>query len=551
MQTSFEAIIRQPGRPDRVVALVPGITLFGRSEECDVPLPDLGVSRRHLRLNVRPNDVLAEDLRSGNGTFMHGHRIEGTVLLNPGELLEIEPFTIELRRTQRHETPPTPESRREASARVDVIGGPSLAQGSYVITPAGLSIGRSEFRDLVILDPAASRHHCDIVFQSDHWRLVDNGSSNGVHLNDERVRDARLTHGDLLRVGNTELRFFDLGDTPGHSIPPTGAKREWTQELSLPLPDPAEVPPVEDEDSTGPSRSERISLAENSVNTQTLGQSGLNLLPVSVGFAAVAVLALAATILVGLAALLLLPPQPVGLLAEAPEPSPPTWHLELDASRPNATVSELFEQGVQHMRGREPGPALEAFYQVLLAEPGNRAAERLSYTAAEHLLLSKLEKDVNRAAAAREAYEAERDELLEAWPRRSAASALAERFRDDPVVIARTGWEASEDEIAVTAAIDEGIRLAQDGSWVKARAQLDDAMAKTRNPALRDRASIGKAAAAQRLTRQIAPHWTAGVIAEIQGDHDRARSHYQRVIERDPAHVSAQLRLERLDRSAP
>ena len=50
--------------------------LIGRSEECDVrPLSD-EVSRRHCVVTIGPADAWIEDLKSRNGTFVNGDRIE-------------------------------------------------------------------------------------------------------------------------------------------------------------------------------------------------------------------------------------------------------------------------------------------------------------------------------------------------------------------------------------------------------------------------------------------------------------------------------------------
>ena len=56
--------------------------LIGRSEECDVrPLSD-EVSRRHCVVTVGPADAWIEDLKSRNGTFVNGDRIEGRPVQN-------------------------------------------------------------------------------------------------------------------------------------------------------------------------------------------------------------------------------------------------------------------------------------------------------------------------------------------------------------------------------------------------------------------------------------------------------------------------------------
>lgn len=552
MQSTFEVIIRQPGKPERVVPLVPGITLMGRSEECDLPLQDLGVSRRHARLHIRPDQVFVEDLNSGNGTWLRGRRIEGTSPLRPGEVVQIDPFSLELRQSGPAPGHVSREPQGVAHARVDVIAGPRLAQTSYLVASSGLSIGRSENRDLVILDPAASRHHCDILLQNGQWRLIDNGSSNGVHLNEERILDARLSHGDVIRVGNTELRFIDLGverptvpsAVPIHDPEPSpvsGRGGDWTQELSLPMPqDLDDVDPLIDFDDDGDYR-------PTHTITHTLSQPLLPWLPVSLGFVAVGLISLASVLALGIGILLVLGPRgPSVPLPENPPVAPPTWSLKLSNEGGDPSVDELFKRGVASMKERDPGKALEAFYQVLLIEPGNRAAERLSYTAGEHLVLQSMESVMTEARSERTKLEAERDELLKAWPRSSAKKALSERFRDDPVVLKRTNWPPSETETKIAASLDSAMRLANEGEWTKAIETFDEALTATRNPALRERAHLGKTSARRALSASVASYWRDGVTAQAQGDLIRARAAFDKVLELDPHNPSAKARLAKL-----
>jgi len=65
--------------------------LIGRAEECDVrPLSD-EVSRRHCAVIVGPADVWVEDLKSRNGTFVNGIRIEPAtrMKLADGDLIRV------------------------------------------------------------------------------------------------------------------------------------------------------------------------------------------------------------------------------------------------------------------------------------------------------------------------------------------------------------------------------------------------------------------------------------------------------------------------------
>ncbi|MGE0790049.1 MAG: FHA domain-containing protein [Sandaracinaceae bacterium] len=54
---------------------VPLYIVIGRSEDCDVVLPDASVSGRHARLSWRGAKILIEDLGSANGTWVDGKKV--------------------------------------------------------------------------------------------------------------------------------------------------------------------------------------------------------------------------------------------------------------------------------------------------------------------------------------------------------------------------------------------------------------------------------------------------------------------------------------------
>jgi hypothetical protein len=63
-----------------------GLTLVGRSPECDIFLDDVTVSRRHAEI-VRDGDSFTiRDLGSLNGTYVNRKRIESVVLQNDDEV---------------------------------------------------------------------------------------------------------------------------------------------------------------------------------------------------------------------------------------------------------------------------------------------------------------------------------------------------------------------------------------------------------------------------------------------------------------------------------
>ena len=161
MIESVEVVIRQPGFPDRVVALHEGATRIGRSEDNELVLSDVGVSRRHAQVYWSGSECLIEDLGSGNGTYHRGQRVQSHQLADGDEVV-IDPFLV-LFRIRGGDARQGGGQAAGAGARLDVIVGTGLAGASYPIMGSGLSIGRAEDRDVVIPDPAASRHHCQIL----------------------------------------------------------------------------------------------------------------------------------------------------------------------------------------------------------------------------------------------------------------------------------------------------------------------------------------------------------------------------------------------------
>lgn len=71
-----------------------GDTLLGRSAMCHVTIEDPLVSRQHSRIRILSDSATLEDLSSRNGTFVNGHPIEGSHLLEDGDRIRIG--TLEL-----------------------------------------------------------------------------------------------------------------------------------------------------------------------------------------------------------------------------------------------------------------------------------------------------------------------------------------------------------------------------------------------------------------------------------------------------------------------
>lgn len=70
------------------------------------------------------------------------------------------------------------------------------------------SIGRDSESDIPLKDPLVSRDHARLTRIYDDYYLEDLESTNGTLLNDRVVTKHILRHGDRLRIGRFDLRFY-------------------------------------------------------------------------------------------------------------------------------------------------------------------------------------------------------------------------------------------------------------------------------------------------------------------------------------------------------
>lgn len=68
---------------------IEGERLFGRSPECNFPLQDPEVSRRHATVYVSPRGLVVRDEGSANGTFVNGQRIEAPTVLSHNDTIRM------------------------------------------------------------------------------------------------------------------------------------------------------------------------------------------------------------------------------------------------------------------------------------------------------------------------------------------------------------------------------------------------------------------------------------------------------------------------------
>ena len=98
----------------------------------------------------------------------------------------------------------------EDAAALDLAHAPAalvLGGKRHELANRALVLGRSRDSDIPVDDPNVSRRHAEIRHEDGAYWIVDLGSTNGVTVNGERVKRAKLEPDDTVVLGTTELRF--------------------------------------------------------------------------------------------------------------------------------------------------------------------------------------------------------------------------------------------------------------------------------------------------------------------------------------------------------
>jgi len=82
-------------------------------------------------------------------------------------------------------------------------GGETLA-----LSGALINLGRSRDNHIVLEDAHVSRHHAQIRLRFGAYMLFDSNSQTGTWVNDVQIREHRLLMGDVIRIGKTQILYF-------------------------------------------------------------------------------------------------------------------------------------------------------------------------------------------------------------------------------------------------------------------------------------------------------------------------------------------------------
>jgi pSer/pThr/pTyr-binding forkhead associated (FHA) protein len=121
--------------------------------------------------------------------------------------------------SQAHAPRAQPPSRPQAPAHVPpVVRAPTrgvlivvsgeLAGRRVDVGAQPITIGKGPATLQISDDPAVSTRHAELALRGGAFVVTDLGSTNGTFVNSQRIaQPTRLGDGDLLRFGNTQMKF--------------------------------------------------------------------------------------------------------------------------------------------------------------------------------------------------------------------------------------------------------------------------------------------------------------------------------------------------------
>lgn len=78
---------------------------------------------------------------------------------------------------------------------------------SYELKVEKTTVGRVEDNAFQIPEASVSSHHCEVVQRGNEFLVRDLNSTNGSYINGEKIAEAVLKPGQILRLGQVELRL--------------------------------------------------------------------------------------------------------------------------------------------------------------------------------------------------------------------------------------------------------------------------------------------------------------------------------------------------------
>ncbi|MGE5443647.1 MAG: FHA domain-containing protein [Ignavibacteriales bacterium] len=202
-------------------------TTIGRTQENDIVIKNLAVSRHHAKIYAKDGKVVIKDLGSANGTFVNGARAE-EVELSTGDVILIGKYVLKLYNEEALR--PIEDSAPQGdggTVMVDAITREQFlerlkseltSQTPKLISSEGkeikisnefFTIGKGYKSKLKIDGMFIKNPHAKIFKQPDGaYRIISMGSFfRPTKVNGSPVKEKILKDGDVIKIGKHEMIF--------------------------------------------------------------------------------------------------------------------------------------------------------------------------------------------------------------------------------------------------------------------------------------------------------------------------------------------------------
>jgi len=207
------------------------VVRIGREADMDVVIDNVAVSRRQAEIRLEGAGWVLRDLGSGNGTFLNGRRVDDAAPIRPGDEIAFGKFSLFFDHVPVAPVAAAPASVGAAGRQSDgtlLLNPQELAElqkamtqkrqaqirwtagdrgGTHYLTEAATLVGRTDLCDLRV--PTGPRQHILISRHGARFEVRNLSSWYRMRVNGEAVARAALQTGDRVDIGGLQLTFLD------------------------------------------------------------------------------------------------------------------------------------------------------------------------------------------------------------------------------------------------------------------------------------------------------------------------------------------------------
>lgn len=146
----------------QVFPLKPGKNRFGRAPTCHFQIQAPGISKEHMEINVLADKLIITDLRSSNGTFLNGVRVQGG-LLKMGDKISAHNIMMDVVSVAARSAPSQPSV--QPGVNLPVAAGASQPVPAPFNHPLNAPAVQADFAvpEYAHMEGAAPLHHAPVV----------------------------------------------------------------------------------------------------------------------------------------------------------------------------------------------------------------------------------------------------------------------------------------------------------------------------------------------------------------------------------------------------